>query len=62
MAIVAYAIFKENSHCKFEAKSFNSVDIKRKIVDNLIFYRKIMEQVNGNKLLDYYIDSIVKAV
>ena len=38
ITIVTYAIFKENSHCKFNDTSYVNVDLKHAILRNVLFY------------------------
>ena len=41
MSITAYAIFKENSHCKFTESCYESINLEHAVVRNLQFYGEI---------------------
>ena len=46
ITIIAYAIFKENSHCKFEKKDYRMCNILAKIKSDIEWYDKILEKVD----------------
>ena len=52
--IVSYAIFKENSYCKFNDKRYEHVDMKQRIKQNLLYYKNILAKsvTDSYRLLD----------
>ena len=49
MSITAYAIFKENSHCKFTESCYESINLEQAVVRNLQFYGEIRSCINENQ-------------
>ena len=58
LAVVTYAIFKENSYCKFNNCVYTHNNIERKIKENLLYYDVIMKQTTKNQLFEYYVKII----
>ena len=46
ISVIAYAIFKDNSKCKFNMLDYNNVNILSSVKDNLIYYRYILEKLD----------------
>ena len=57
-SIIAYAIFKENSHCKFAGIDYNSVDLKNAVIRNLLFYDSLYKSstINVHRLFMRFIE------
>ena len=57
-SIIAYAIFKENSHCKFAGIDYNSVDLKNAVIRNLLFYDSLFKSstINVHRLFMRFIE------
>ena len=49
MSIIAYAIFKDNSHCKFTESCYESINLEEAVVRNLQFYCGIRSFKNENQ-------------
>ena len=47
-AIVIYAIFKENSYCKWNNKDYQRLPVKLRIKENLVYYRSILKHIDQN--------------
>ena len=47
-SIVIYAIFKVNSRCKFDKKSYRNVNLKDIVKQNIMYYTYILQQCNVN--------------
>ena len=62
IAITAYAIFKENSYCKFNNCEYVFDNIEKKIKENLLYNDVIMKQTEKNPLFEYYVKTIVTCV
>jgi hypothetical protein len=60
ISIVSYAIFKENSNCKFNNLSFKEVNLKLKVKYNLIFYQDIISGSKDNALLNTLIKMVIE--
>jgi hypothetical protein len=50
IVVVAYTIFKENSHCKFNELPYACVNLNVKVKQNLMYYKCIMEGIHENTL------------
>ena len=59
LTILAYAIFKENSRCKFERVDFSSVNIANIIKANIRFYLSISNIVTFNNIELMYMNKIL---
>ena len=60
IAVVAYAIFKENSYCKFNEKKYANVNLNVRLKDNMIYYKTIMEcKGTCNSILSHYFEQII---
>jgi hypothetical protein len=60
VTLISYAIFKENSHCKFTGKAYTAVNMKVQIVENIRHYCNIMKEMSSNELLIRYMNNIIK--
>ena len=49
MFITAFAIFKENSYCKFTESCYESIDLEQAVVRNLQFYGEIRSCVDEDE-------------
>ena len=45
---IAYAIFKENSRCKFAGIDYKNVDLKSAVIRNLLFYGSLYKSSKGD--------------
>lgn len=54
LSVVAYAIFKENSHCKFSEKNYAQVDISSAILRNINFYKALLSNDLNKKISDLF--------
>ena len=61
IAVIVYAIFKENSYCKFNNCAYTCPNIERKIKENLLYYDVIMRQTIKNPLFEFYVRVITEA-
>ena len=57
--IVAYAIFKEKSRCKFQAVSYTTVNFSQMIKRNIILYKEIVMKVKPNMFLLSKFDDLI---
>ena len=62
ISIVAYAIFKENSRCKFENTDYNRINVIRKIKDNISYYLNYNNILEGKKICLQYMQKIIDYV
>ena len=60
ISIVSYAIFKDNSNCKFNNLSFKEVNIKLIVKYNLIFYQDIISGSKDNALVNTLIKMVIE--
>ena len=49
VSIIAYAIFKENSYCKYNKKQYTIENIKRSIKENMVYFRVILSLSDKDK-------------
>ena len=49
ITVIAYSIFKENSRSKFDSLDYAKLNIKKRVRENIVYYRHIMEKL-GNEL------------
>ena len=60
ISVIAYAIFKENSYCKFNDKVYANVKLKQRFKENMIYYKNIVEYKGVcNDILLYYICQVI---
>ena len=60
LSIVAMAMFKANSHCKFENKNYGNIDMRHKIIEYLMYNRCLINHTC--KQLVVTIDHIITAL
>ena len=51
VSLVVYTIFKENSYCKFNKRSYNDVNLRLMLKRNLVYYNDILKDSKGNEML-----------
>ena len=62
ISVIAYAIFKENSYCKFEHKNYSNVNLCERVKQNLVYYKTLSELVSKDTLQQMMFDIVLKGV
>ena len=58
ISVVANAIFRMNSKCKFESLNYSNVDLKGIITKSLLYQKSIIKCFREDKMLILYINKI----
>ena len=56
LIIIAYAIFKENSRCKFDMKSYKDSNLSNIVKENLKYYDMLLQH-KGDKCINIMLNS-----
>ena len=59
LAIVAYGIFRINSKCKFDGLNYASVDMKRVVLESLLYYRGIRGALYQSRMLTLLMERVI---
>jgi len=62
ISVISYAIFKENSKCKFNNLDYNNVNIFSSVKENLIYYRYILEKLDHKLLKCVLFQTIIEHI
>ena len=62
ISVISYAIFKENSKCKFNNLDYNNVNISASVKENLIYYRYILEKLDHKLLKCVLFQTIIEHI
>ena len=61
-SIIVYAIFKENSYCKFNNTSYGNSNLRAYVKQNIIYYKLVLNVVDSSTKRFNMIDDVIKSI